>query len=107
MRHRHGRVGMSLFESDQCGMGQIDIPAVAQSFYDATGAGDTVTGVFTLAIACGAAREYAARLSNLAGGVVVRKRGTASLNPDELLEAVEWQSTKEAALMSFRSSLMS
>ena len=94
-----GPAGMSLFEWDQCGMRQIDIPAVARSVYDVTGAGDTVTSVFTLAIACGATHEYAARLSNLAAGLVVQKRGTASLTPDELLEAVEWQSTKEAALM--------
>jgi len=95
-----GSAGMSLFEWDQCGMRQIDISAVTQSVYDVTGAGDTVTGVFSLAVACGATREDAARLSNLAAGLVVQKRGAASLTPDELLEAVECQSRKEAALTS-------
>lgn len=95
-----GSAGMSLFEWDHCGMTQTDIPAVARGVYDVTGAGDTVTSVFTLAIACGATHADAARLSNLAAGLVVQKRGTASLTPDELVEAVEWQSTKEAVLMS-------
>jgi len=55
---------------------------------DVTGAGDTVIAVFTLALAVGATFLEAARLSNYAGGIVVMKRGTATLTAAELKEAV-------------------
>jgi D-glycero-beta-D-manno-heptose-7-phosphate kinase len=55
---------------------------------DVTGAGDTVISTFTLALAGGAQPVDAARLSNYAGGVVVMKRGTASITREELCEAV-------------------
>jgi bifunctional ADP-heptose synthase (sugar kinase/adenylyltransferase) len=55
---------------------------------DVTGAGDTVIAVYTLALACGAKPEYAARLANFAGGIVVMKRGTATVTRDELAAAV-------------------
>ena len=55
---------------------------------DVTGAGDTVIAVYTLALASGAAPEYAARLANYAGGIVVMKRGTATVTIAELRAAV-------------------
>ena len=45
---------------------------------DVTGAGDTVIAVYTAALAAGASAEDAARLANVAGGIVVMKRGTAN-----------------------------
>jgi rfaE bifunctional protein kinase chain/domain len=51
---------------------------------DVTGAGDTVIGTFTLALACRAAPPDAAALANVAGGLVVMKRGTATVARDEL-----------------------
>ena len=56
---------------------------------DVTGAGDTVIATFTAALATGADPVDAARLANYAGGIVVMKRGTATLTPEELLAAVE------------------
>jgi len=56
---------------------------------DVTGAGDTVIATFTAAIAAGADTESAARLANLAGGIVVMKRGTATVTQAELLKALE------------------
>ncbi|MBZ5569489.1 MAG: bifunctional hydroxymethylpyrimidine kinase/phosphomethylpyrimidine kinase [Acidobacteriia bacterium] len=56
---------------------------------DVTGAGDTVIATFTAALAAGAEAEDAARLANFAGGIVVMKRGTATLGREELLQAVE------------------
>ena len=53
-----------------------------------TGAGDTVIAAFTAALAAGADPESAARLANYAGGIVVMKRGTATVSRDELLRAV-------------------
>jgi bifunctional ADP-heptose synthase (sugar kinase/adenylyltransferase) len=53
-----------------------------------TGAGDTVIATMTLALATGATFEEAARLANYAGGLVVMKRGTATVSADELRQAV-------------------
>ena len=56
---------------------------------DVTGAGDTVIAAVALALAAGAGLEDAARLANYAGGVVVMKRGTASVSAAELRRAVQ------------------
>jgi len=55
---------------------------------DVTGAGDTVISTYTAALATGADPEAAARLANYAGGIVVMKRGTATVTRAELLRAV-------------------
>lgn len=55
---------------------------------DVTGAGDTVIATYTAALAAGADPETAARLANYAGGIVVMKRGTATVTRAELLRAV-------------------
>jgi len=55
---------------------------------DVTGAGDTVISTFTLALAAGGSYYEAALLSNLAGGLVVKKWGTATVGLDELEGAV-------------------
>jgi len=55
---------------------------------DVTGAGDTVIATMTLALAAGATYYEAARLANCAGGLVVMKRGTATVSAEELKDAV-------------------
>jgi rfaE bifunctional protein kinase chain/domain len=81
-----GPDGMTLFESSGA---VIDIPVSDKSeVYDVTGAGDTVVAVMALALAGGASYAEAACLANFAAGVVVRKPGTATLTPDELIIAV-------------------
>jgi len=55
---------------------------------DVTGAGDTVVATYTAALAAGASTEEAARLANYAGGIVVMKRGTATVTQQELLAAL-------------------
>lgn len=68
------------------------LPAVGSTqAVDVTGAGDTVIAAFALALACDASFSGAARLANLAGGLVVMKRGTATVSNAELLEAVNGQ----------------
>lgn len=81
-----GPDGMMLFERS----GKIsDIPVTNKSeVYDVTGAGDTVVAAMTLALAAGASYYDAARLSNFAAGIVVRKPGTATSSPEELREAI-------------------
>ncbi len=68
----------------------VDIPIVgSDQVTDVTGAGDTVIATFTAAIAAGASTEEAAHLANYAGGIVVMKRGTATVSQQELIEALE------------------
>ena len=55
---------------------------------DVSGAGDTVISAFTLALACRASPTEAASLANVAGGLVVMKRGTATVSRAELLQAL-------------------
>lgn len=68
----------------------IDIPIYgSDEVADVTGAGDTVIATFTAALAAGADTEEAAHLANYAGGIVVMKRGTATVSQQELLQALE------------------
>jgi bifunctional ADP-heptose synthase (sugar kinase/adenylyltransferase) len=55
---------------------------------DVTGAGDTVISTFALAHVAGASFYDAARLANCAAGLVVMKRGAATVSPEELTEAI-------------------
>jgi rfaE bifunctional protein kinase chain/domain len=55
---------------------------------DVTGAGDTVISAFTVALAAGATPVEAATLANVAGGIVVMKRGTATVSAAELTQAL-------------------
>jgi len=77
---------MSLVERD--GACQ-HLPAALSEVRDATGAGDTVSAVMTLALAAGAAPLDAARLSNLAAGIVVRRFGAAIVTPEELARMID------------------
>jgi rfaE bifunctional protein kinase chain/domain len=81
-----GSKGMVLFERRKP---PLEIPIYGSTdIVDVTGAGDTVISVFTLALACGASFKQAASLANFAGGIVVMKKGTATLSSQELKEAV-------------------
>ena len=55
---------------------------------DVTGAGDTVIATLTLALSAGASLHEGARLANYAGGLVVMKRGTATVTAGELVQAI-------------------
>lgn len=81
-----GAEGMGLFQKT----GEfVHIPVTNVSeVYDVTGAGDTVVATMILALAAGAAYEDAARLSNFAAGIVVKKLGTATTTPRELSQAI-------------------
>jgi rfaE bifunctional protein kinase chain/domain len=83
-----GSEGMSLFELLGNTVRRANIPTVARSVYDVTGAGDTVVAVFSLAVASGANNEDAARLANIAAGIVVGRRGTVCVTPDELVDRI-------------------
>jgi D-glycero-beta-D-manno-heptose-7-phosphate kinase len=81
-----GSRGMALFEREKS---TVHIPIFgSDQIADVTGAGDTVMATMTLALAAGGTFEEAARLANYAGGLVVMKRGTATVSSGELKAAV-------------------
>jgi len=81
-----GSRGMALFQRDTA---TVHIPiSGSDQIADVTGAGDTVIATMTLALAAGASYEEAARLANYAGGLVVMKRGTATVTARELKAAI-------------------
>jgi D-beta-D-heptose 7-phosphate kinase/D-beta-D-heptose 1-phosphate adenosyltransferase len=80
-----GEAGMSLFQD---GVEPLHIPTVARKVFDVTGAGDTVVGVLALALAVGAPLAQAARLSNIAAGIVVGEFGTVPVTHEQLLHAL-------------------
>ncbi len=96
-----GKKGMSIFEetspkhlnipatSFEITYARVGQPAIkreesGRQVFDVTGAGDTVLGVLSLAIAGGADVPEAAYLANVAAGIVVGKLGTAHVSPAEL-----------------------
>ncbi len=81
-----GGHGMLLIEANTAA---LYINAVgAQQPVDVTGAGDTVIATYALALASGASFADAARLANFAASVVVMKRGTATVQVEELLSTI-------------------
>jgi len=87
-----GNQGMMVIES---GRGVFRIPAVGSTQpVDVTGAGDTVIAAYALGLASGLDPRQAAAIANHAGGIVVMKKGTATVRADELLGSI----AKEAAL---------
>ncbi|MGB8325192.1 MAG: PfkB family carbohydrate kinase, partial [Candidatus Acidiferrum sp.] len=90
-----GKHGMAIFQPHQRA---IHIPVHgAEQAVDVTGAGDTVLAAYTLGLASGASPLEAAHIANIAGGLVVMKRGTATVSRAELLQAIQ-DSTSEASL---------
>jgi D-glycero-beta-D-manno-heptose-7-phosphate kinase len=81
-----GNRGMALLERE----GPVTFMPIhgTDEIADVTGAGDTVISAFSVALAAGAPAAEAAWLANVAGGIVVMKRGTATVTPRELIEAL-------------------
>ncbi len=85
-----GSEGMVLVDDE----GALEIPCHgSRQVADVTGAGDTVIGTFALATAAGATPTEAALLANYAGGEVVMKMGTASVDAEELRAAIRSDDT--------------
>jgi rfaE bifunctional protein kinase chain/domain len=90
-----GRDGMMVFERGGASQ-SLGIFGSDQAL-DVTGAGDTVIAAFTLGLAAGASVLEAAHLANYAGGIVVMKRGTATVTREELAAAIRSEATGPAA----------
>jgi D-beta-D-heptose 7-phosphate kinase/D-beta-D-heptose 1-phosphate adenosyltransferase len=79
-----GGDGMSLFHKSAVTAHRVDIPPMAKSVYDVTGAGDTAISFFGAAIAAGAELEFGVRIANLAAGIKVGKRGANTVTIAEI-----------------------
>jgi D-beta-D-heptose 7-phosphate kinase/D-beta-D-heptose 1-phosphate adenosyltransferase len=77
--------GMSLFMADGTA---THIPTVAREVFDVTGAGDTVLSVLSVGLACGLPPAEAARIANVAAGIVVGKLGTSTVSPAEIIAEI-------------------
>jgi rfaE bifunctional protein kinase chain/domain len=87
---RYITIPATSFEVTYARVGQpgVERGATGRQVFDVTGAGDTVLGVLSLAVAAGASLPDAAVLANTAAGVVVGKLGTASVTVPELSAAL-------------------
>lgn len=90
-----GKDGMALFERAGKRFTQIFVHGSDQAV-DVTGAGDTVLAAYTLALVSGANALEAAQIANIAGGLVVMKRGTAVVTRAELLAAIRAEISGDA-----------
>lgn len=82
-----GADGMVVFNSNNT---FTKIPVFNKSkVFDVTGAGDTVTAIFTLALASGSEPEYAAVIGNIAASIVIKQFGCATTTIDEILSNIE------------------
>ncbi|MDW8305296.1 MAG: PfkB family carbohydrate kinase [Acidobacteriota bacterium] len=80
-----GSKGMTLFENGKA----THLEAIgSKEPVDVTGAGDTVIATYSLALASGLSFLEAAIIANHAGGIVVMKKGTARVEPEELIESL-------------------
>jgi D-beta-D-heptose 7-phosphate kinase/D-beta-D-heptose 1-phosphate adenosyltransferase len=93
-----GSEGMSLFERSTSGLRRVDIPTMARSVYDVTGAGDTAIAAFSAAVASGADLGSAAQLANLSAGIKVGKRGTACVDLEEIRASLKEVRTLDASV---------
>jgi len=80
-----GQDGMTVLDKN----GPTHIPAIKRDVWDVSGAGDTVIALLAMGIAAGGSVTEAARLANLAAGVVVGKVGTATVTALELSHAID------------------
>ncbi len=78
----------------------LHLPTVAREVYDVTGAGDTVIATFGAALAAGHDFAHAARVSNLAAGIVVGKLGTATVTTAELARAIRREHEDDSGVLS-------
>lgn len=82
-----GSDGMVVFKADGT---KTKIPVFNKSeVFDVTGAGDTVTAVFAMALASGAEPEYAAVIGNIAASIVIKQFGCATTTIEEILSNLE------------------
>ncbi len=80
-----GKDGLSIVSRGQAA---VHLPTTARQVFDVSGAGDTVVATLALGLAAGAEVVQAATLANSAAGLVVGKRGTATVTTGEIIAAL-------------------
>jgi D-beta-D-heptose 7-phosphate kinase/D-beta-D-heptose 1-phosphate adenosyltransferase len=80
-----GEHGMTLLTKDQ---EPLHLPTHAREVFDVTGAGDTVISVLAASLAAKKSLAEATQLANIGAGIVVGKMGTATVNTEELSNAL-------------------
>ncbi|MCD2177291.1 bifunctional D-glycero-beta-D-manno-heptose-7-phosphate kinase/D-glycero-beta-D-manno-heptose 1-phosphate adenylyltransferase HldE [Rhizobium sp. C1] len=88
--------GMTFLERDGTA---LHIKAEAREVFDVVGAGDTVVATLAVAMGAGVTKERASRLANTAAGIVVGKKGTATVSAGELDEALARTRRKNAIVL--------
>ncbi|MEK6793923.1 MAG: D-glycero-beta-D-manno-heptose-7-phosphate kinase [Spirochaetota bacterium] len=83
-----GPQGMAIFSDEIKGKTPFFIPTKAKAVYDVSGAGDTVIAALAMGLAAKLSFLDAAFIANYAAGVVVGKRGTATLTQKELIDSL-------------------
>lgn len=91
--------GMSLVERDTA----THLTARAREVFDVSGAGDTVVATLAVGLASGSSLQAAARMSNVAGGLAVQRRGTARISREELRSEMARQHIPGTVMPSFSS----
>jgi D-beta-D-heptose 7-phosphate kinase/D-beta-D-heptose 1-phosphate adenosyltransferase len=81
-----GKEGMSVVQSVDA---PVHLSTAARQVFDVSGAGDTVVAAVALGLAVGASIVDAAALANIAAGIVVGKRGTATVTPGEIMASLK------------------
>ncbi len=84
-----GEMGMVIVNSLDPSKPFIEVDTAAKNVYDVSGAGDTVSAVFTLSLAVGAKAEEAAQIANFAAGVVVSELGTVAIDKNKLIASIK------------------
>ena len=92
-----GELGMILVQKDKPA---VNLVAHVREIYDVTGAGDTVISVMAASLAAGSNLISAAKLANLAAGLVVRKLGATTVTVPELRRALHQMMNSHAGIMS-------
>ncbi len=92
-----GKDGMSVIEGDEAA---FYLPTAARQVFDVSGAGDTVVAALALGLAAGGDLVEAAHLANVAAGLVVAKRGTATVTTGEIMGALAPGGTDPSKLFS-------
>lgn len=91
--------GMSLYRA---GVDPIHVRANAREVFDVSGAGDTAFATLAISIASNCCLDNAMKMSNIAAGVAVSKRGTATVNAGELLRAWAEEAKNSERIVSWR-----
>lgn len=82
-----GEEGMAVVSNDGK---MVRIPVFNKSkVFDVTGAGDTVTALYSLALTSGADPVYSAIIGNIAAGIVIKQYGCATTSINEIVDFIE------------------